>query len=186
MLLPLDYFQKPTLEISKNLLGKFLIRKIGKKMHTGMITEVEAYIGMEDKACHAARGKTTRNQVMFETGGVWYVYFVYGMYWMLNIVTEKKEFPAAILIRGIKTEEEHFNGPGKLTRHLKIDKQLNGLPATAETGLWIEDQGLHIPSKNIHQGKRIGINYAGEWKDKPWRFYIRTLIPKSYSIPFQT
>lgn len=170
--LTLDFFHRPTLEVSHDLLGKFLVRKNGRQKLVGMVTEVEAYVGIQDKACHATRGKTERNRVMFEEGGIWYVYFVYGMYWMLNIVTEKKEFPAAILIRGIQVKDQHFNGPGKLTRFLKINKNFNEMPALPQTGLWFEDQGIKIPSKNIRRGKRIGIGYAGIWKHKPWRFYL--------------
>ncbi|HBQ21845.1 MAG: hypothetical protein A2Z91_05590 [Deltaproteobacteria bacterium GWA2_38_16] len=172
MILSLDFFKRPTLEICPELLGKFLIRKIGKKEISGFVTEAEAYVGMDDKACHAARGKTKRNAVMFEPGGIWYVYLCYGMYWMLNIVTEEKDFPAAILIRGIKTVEKHFNGPGKLTTSFQINKGLNGKSATPQSGLWFEDRGVSLSSKDIKQGKRIGINYAGSWQHKPWRFFI--------------
>ncbi len=167
-----DFFHRPTLDISHDLLGKFLVRKKGNQCLRGQVTEVEAYVGMEDKACHAAKGKTERNKVMFEEGGIWYVYLVYGMYWMLNIVTEEKDFPAAILIRGVKTEKAHFNGPGKLTRFLKIDNKFNGKQALPEVGLWFEDQGVKVSSKHIRQGKRIGIGYAGQWQHKPWRFYL--------------
>lgn len=170
--LSLDFFNRPTLEICPDLLGKFLVRKSGVKQYSGMVTEVEAYIGMEDKACHAAKGKTKRNSVMFEEAGVWYVYLCYGMYWMLNIVTEQKDFPAAILIRGVKTQDKNLNGPGKLTKNLKIDKKFNGKLAMPKTGLWFEDRGISIPTKEIVQAKRIGVNYAGRWAHKPWRFCL--------------
>ena len=91
---------------------------------------------------------------------------------MLNILTEKKEFPAAILIRGFWTEKKHYNGPGKLTKFLKIDKTLNGTFAEPKTGLWFEDEGYKVSKKEIRTGKRIGIGYAGEWQHKPWRFYF--------------
>lgn len=173
MILQKDFFCRPTLEIAPELLGKCLIRKYRGKYLSGMVTEVEAYVGVEDKACHAARGKTQRNKVMFEEGGVWYVYLCYGMYWMLNIVTEKKGLPAAILIRGVQYEKNHLNGPGKLTRGFYIDKKLNEKRALPQTGLWFKDQGINIKPKEIQTGKRIGISYAGEWQHKPWRFYIK-------------
>ena len=172
MVLTSDFFHRATLKVAPELLGKTLVRKFGKKISSGLVTEVEAYVGMEDKACHAAKGKTPRTKVMFEKGGTWYVYLCYGMYWMLNIVTEKKEFPAAILIRGFWTEKKHYNGPGKLTKFLKIDKTLNGASAEPKTGLWFEDEGYKVSKKEIRRGTRIGIGYAGEWQHKPWRFYF--------------
>jgi len=167
-----DFFNRPTLEICPELLGKFLVRKKRGQVLCGLVTEVEAYVGMEDKACHAAKGKTERNKVMFEEAGLWYVYLVYGMYWMLNIVTESKDFPAAILIRAIKTDQAHLKGPGKLTKTLFIDKRFNGRRAQLETGLWFEDRGVRVSPKQIKQGKRIGIGYAGRWQHKPWRFFL--------------
>ena len=97
-----SFFNRPTLLVTKELLGKFLVRKVGVKEISGMITEVEAYIGPEDQASHASRGRTPRTEVMYGKPGYWYVYLIYGMHYCLNIVTEKKEYPAAILIRGIK------------------------------------------------------------------------------------
>ena len=190
MILTPEFFNRPTLEICPELLGKFLVRSVGSKQLSGMVTEVEAYVGMEDKACHAAKGKTPRNSTLFEEAGHWYVYLCYGMYWMLNIVTEQKDFPAAILIRGIhldapldagRSDEKHLNGPGKLTKNLGIDKKFNRKLATPQTGLWFEDRGIQIPTQQIKQGKRIGINYAGAWKHKPWRFYL-TFVHKSQTI----
>ncbi len=175
LILSPHFFNRSTLEVCPELLGKYLIRSKGNQEFSGIVTEVEAYIGMEDKACHAAKGKTKRNQVMFEDAGTWYVYLCYGMYWMLNIVTEAKDFPAAILIRGVQTGTAHHNGPGKLTKNLKIDKTFNGKVAMPENNLWFEDRGIKIPKNKILQGKRIGINYAGIWKHKPWRFYISHL-----------
>ena len=91
---------------------------------------------------------------------------------MLNIVTEEKDFPAAILLRGIQTDQSHLNGPGKLTQTLRINKRFNGKLALPQTGLWFEDRGVSVLSKQIKQGKRIGIHYAGVWKHKPWRFFL--------------
>ncbi len=131
-----------------------------------MITEVEAYDGPHDKASHASKGKTPRTEVMFGEPGVFYIYFIYGMYNMLNIVTGARDYPAAVLIRGV----EGISGPGKLTRELSIDRTLNGLKVNKKSGLWIEDRGVVIVPKQIQKTPRIGIAYAGEWKDKPYRF----------------
>ncbi|MBI4041017.1 MAG: DNA-3-methyladenine glycosylase [Deltaproteobacteria bacterium] len=171
-ILPLEFFNRPTLEIMPTLLGKYLVRNEGAVLREGMVTEIEAYIGTEDKACHAAKGKTERTQVMFEPAGTWYVYLCYGMYWMLNIVTEAKDFPAAILLRGLWQEGRHYDGPGKLTRYFEIDRSLNGKPATPASGLWFEDRGRSISAKAIQRAKRVGIAYAGKWQHKLWRYYI--------------
>lgn len=163
-----DFFNRPTLKVARELLGKFLVRKIGGKTTAHMITDVEAYVGYRDRASHASRGKTARNAPMFGSAGHWYVYFTYGMHWMLNIVTEKKEYPAAILIRGI----EGVSGPARITKFLKIDKRLNGKPVLRRSGLWIEDRGVKIAPRMVKRGKRIGVDYAGEWKNKLWRFFL--------------
>ncbi|MFY9461717.1 MAG: DNA-3-methyladenine glycosylase [Candidatus Sungiibacteriota bacterium] len=164
-----QFFDRPTLKVAKELLGKFLVRKVGRREIAGMITEVEAYVGQEDKASHASRGETPRCRVMFGEAGNWYLYFTYGMHWMLNIVTERKGYPAAVLIRGTSD----IYGPGRLTKFLHVDKSFNGKPAKKDVGLWIEDRGAKIPKLAIRSGKRIGVEYALEpWKNKPWRFYI--------------
>ena len=136
-----------------------------------MITEVEAYDGPNDLAAHASRGRrTTRNEIMYEVGGVWYIYFVYGMYEMLNIVTREPGYPAAILIRGVLG----YNGPGKLTKALGITRAHHGKRAMKSSGLWIEDRGTIIRPKDIARTPRIGIGYAGEvWTAKPWRFVLK-------------
>ena len=165
-----DFFEnKNTAKTAQNLLGKFLVRKIGRKTVVYMITEVEAYCGLEDKASHAHRGKTNRNEPMFGSAGNWYVYLIYGMYQMLNIVTGPKNYPAAILIRGL----EGGNGPGKLTKRLKINKVLNNKKAVPKNGLWIEDRGVKIKKKDIKKSARIGVGYAGPvWSKKKLRFFI--------------
>lgn len=167
------FYKRNTVTVARCLLGKVLVRKIGNKEIAGMITEVEAYDGFYDKASHASRGKTERNSAMFGDGGVWYVYLVYGMHEMLNIVTREHGYPAAILIRSILIDGvSHMktNGPAKLTKHLKIGRRLNGKLAAKISGLWIEDRGYK--PKKIFKGKRIGVDYAGAWKHKLWRFYI--------------
>lgn len=173
------FFNRDAAIVAKELLGKYLVRKINDKEIALMITEVEVYDGFEDKASHAHRGKTKRNEVMFGDAGRFYVYLVYGMHWMLNVVTGEKDYPAAVLIRGV----EGFDGPAKLTKFLKIDKKFNGkkanLPATAlaeegkETGLWIEDRGIDIKKKDIKSTPRIGVGYAGPiWSKKHYRFLL--------------
>ncbi|MBU6414970.1 DNA-3-methyladenine glycosylase [Patescibacteria group bacterium] len=168
-ILPQKFFNRPTLRVAEELLGKFLIRRIGAQTISAMITEVEAYVGPDDKASHALRGKTKRTEVMFGKAGYWYPYLIYGMYYCLNIVTEKKEYPAAILIRSV----ECVTGPGRVCRYFKIDKRFNAMPANKKTGLWIEDREVVTPSRAIKRGKRIGVDYAGKWKHKLWRLYIK-------------
>lgn len=133
-----------------------------------MITEVEAYDGFNDKASHASRGQTERNKVMFGKAGYWYVYFTYGMHWMLNIVTGAKNYPAAILIRAT----DKVSGPGRLTKFLYIDKKLNSKIASCKSGLWIEDRGVVISKSKIKKAPRIGVAYAKEWAEKPYRFIL--------------
>lgn len=160
-----SFFKRATLIVARALLGKYLVRKIGNQRIAVKIMEVEAYDGLRDKASHAFRGKTERNAVMFGEGGHWYVYFVYGMHWMLNIVTGKAGYPAAVLIRGV----EKAAGPAKLTKFLKIDKKFNGKEAALRSGLWIEDRGEIVST--CERAKRIGVDYAGPvWSKKQYRF----------------
>ncbi|MBI3046634.1 MAG: DNA-3-methyladenine glycosylase [Candidatus Harrisonbacteria bacterium] len=190
--LPKKFFHnKNTTLIAKNLLGKFLVRRYRKKIKAYLITEIEAYDGPKDKASHAHRGKTERNKIMFGPAGCWYVYFTYGMHWMLNIVTGPKNYPAAVLIRSVipsvtpmVTPKQFiqlsssslitgYNGPGRLTKALNIDKKMNGKIADKKSGLWIEDMGVKIRPSQIKKGLRIGVAYAGPtWSKKKWRFYI--------------
>jgi len=176
-----NFFDRPTLVVAKQLLGKFLIRKIGSRKIVGMITEVEAYVGFEDKASHASRGLTERTKVMFGKPGQWYVYMIYGMYHCLNVVTERRGFPAAVLIRSIALIKYGGNygsptsvvaGPGRVCKHFQIDRKVNKKVASRRGGLWIEDGGIKISSGMIRKGKRIGVDYAGVWKNKLWRFYL--------------
>ncbi len=165
-----DFFNRDTKKVARELLGKFLVRRIGKKEISGMITEVEVYDGLRDKASHASRGKTARNEIMFGEAGYFYVYFTYGMHFMLNIVTREHGYPAAILIRG--TDE--VSGPGRLTKQFGIDKKLNGKLASRSSGLWFEDRGIKISPKKIKRTPRIGIDSAGPiWSQKPLRFSIK-------------
>lgn len=162
------FFRRPALRVAEDLLGKYICGS-GSPVDCLLITEVEAYVGPEDKASHASRGKTSRNEPMFGEAGVWYVYLCYGMHWMLNIVTGPKDFPAAVLIRGT----ENIKGPGKVTKVFGIDKRFNGKPATKSTGLWIEDRGIKIKKSAVLKTPRIGIPYAEEWREKPYRLLIK-------------
>lgn len=164
-----EFFERNTLKVAENLLGKYLVRKVGGKEIALRINEVEAYDGFDDKASHAHKGKTERNKVMFGEAGNWYVYLVYGMHNMLNIVTDKEHYPAAILIRGAGD----ISGPGRLTKFLKIDKKLNGKKASVQTGLWFEDRGELADKKKIKRTARIGVDYAGLiWAEKDYRFVL--------------
>jgi DNA-3-methyladenine glycosylase len=162
------FYDRPVLDVGQELLGKYLVRQVGDVVDARMIVETEAYDGPNDKACHAYKGRTPRTDVMFGEAGHWYVYFVYGMHHMLNIVTGPVGYPAAVLIRGV----EGINGPGRVTKQLSIYKDLNTKKAARESGLWIEDRGVAINSDHILHTPRIGIAYAEEWADKPYRFVL--------------
>jgi DNA-3-methyladenine glycosylase len=166
------FFERDVLQVAPDLVGKILVRKDGDKLAAYSITEVEAYKGIEDEASHARFGKTSRNQVMFGTGGTVYVYLIYGMYWMLNVVTGPFGEAQAVLIRGI----EGYSGPGKLTKALKIDKSFYGEDLITSGRIWIENQAVKTA---VRQLPRHGIDYAGEpWKSMPWR-YIRVQPPQT-------
>ena len=202
------FFNRNTVLVAQELLGKYLVRKIpstssgqAAKIIKARITETEAYCGTRDLACHASRGLTERTKVMFGPAGFSYVYMIYGVYHCLNIVTEKEGNPSAVLIRAAVIQNAKFktqndssldkpvdnrlaksvihrfkfknklNGPGKLCRELKIDRKLNNIDITKSDLLWVEDGEVMIKKHQIKKGKRIGVDYAGKWKDKLWRFY---------------
>jgi DNA-3-methyladenine glycosylase len=166
--LPQAFFNRKTLRVARELIGKYLVREIDGKIIRQKITETEAYVGPHDLACHSSRGKTERNKIMFCEAGTIYVYFTYGMHYMLNIVTEAEDFPSAVLIRG--TEE--VSGPARLTKFLKIDKNLNGSKLGRKSGLWIEN-APEVSARNIRRTARIGVAYAKEgWAEKPYRFLL--------------
>lgn len=167
------YFAQPTLRVARSLIGKYLVRVIDGRMLAGKIIEVKAYVGSEDKACHASKGRTQRTGVMFGPGGVAYVYLIYGMYHCLNVVTEREEFPSAVLIRAIEIDGELIDGPGRLCRALQIDRRLNYADLTAGESLWFEDRGILVERGDVEAHPRIGIDYAGEWAKKLWRFRLR-------------
>ncbi|MFO7657534.1 MAG: DNA-3-methyladenine glycosylase [Bacteroidales bacterium] len=161
-----DFFKQDVLTVAPLLLGKYIVTLNNGITEKFIITEVEAYRGEEDLACHASKGRTKRNGIMYAEGGHIYVYFIYGMYWMLNIVTGEKDNPQAVLIRGIN----RFDGPGKLTRRLKIDGSFYGEDLVASNRIWIEN---NMARGEIVTGPRIGIDYAGDyWKNMPWRYNL--------------
>jgi DNA-3-methyladenine glycosylase len=161
-----DFYVRDVLDVAPEMPGKNLVIKLNDgSVSKFKITEVEAYRGSEDKACHASKGRTARTEIMFEEGGRLYIYFIYGMYWMLNIVTGEKDFPQAVLIRGV----EGYPGPGKLTKSLGINRSFYGEDLVLSERIWVEDAGFICSVKN---SPRIGIDYAGEyWKSRPWRYY---------------
>lgn len=166
------FFERDVLQVAPELIGKILVRKDEDKLAAYIITEVEAYKGIEDEASHARFGMTSRNQIMFGAGGGVYVYLIYGMYWMLNVVTGPYGEAQAALIRGI----EGYSGPGKLTKALKIDQSFYGEDLTSSGRIWIEN---HPEKTEFRQLPRYGIDYAGEpWKSMPWR-YIRVQPPRT-------
>lgn len=175
------YFSRPTVQVARSLIGKYLVRAIDGREIAGRIVEVEAYVGGEDKACHASKGRTPRTEVMFGPGGIAYVYLIYGMYHCLNVVTEREECPAAVLIRAIEVDGALIDGPGRLCRALQIDRSLNRHDLTIQESLWFEERGDRVPRRLINTFPRIGVDYAGEWAKKPWRFRLdlpRPSIPR--------
>ncbi|MBI2996135.1 MAG: DNA-3-methyladenine glycosylase [Candidatus Melainabacteria bacterium] len=173
-LLKCSFFERPTLTVAPELLGKTIVlRGKNKKERLGIIVEVEAYT-KDDPACHAARGKTPRNEVMFSHGGYSYVYFIYGMYHCLNFVTEKKGIPGAVLIRALEIPNHDdvriASGPGKLCEHLKITKAHNNINCCNEDSPLIVVNNPYYKNFSIVQAKRIGIREAAHL---PWRWYIK-------------
>jgi DNA-3-methyladenine glycosylase len=163
-----DFHSRNTVALARRLLGTWLVAVDEEGVeHRHRICEVEAYHGEEDRACHASKGRTARTEVMYAAGGVWYVYLCYGIHELLNLVTGPAGQPSAILIRGV----EGITGPGRLTRALGITRRFNALPAGRVTGLWLEDDGWRPPTRAVRATPRIGVDYAGEWAAKPWRFY---------------
>ena len=173
--LPRTYFNRPTLTVARSLIGKYLVRSIDGRMLAGKIVDVEAYVGPQDKACHASKGRTQRTDVMFGPGGIAYVYLIYGMHHCLNVVTERKEFPSAVLIRAIEIDGKLIDGPGRLCRALRIDRRLNRVDLTTGESLWFEDRGVLVERGDVGTHPRVGVDYAGEWAKKPWRFRLRTV-----------
>ena len=181
------FYIRPTLKVAQELLGKYLVRKIGRKKIIGKIIETEAYIGPKDKASHAYKGKITkRNKAEYLIGGHIYIYLVYGMYYQLNISTYKEGKPECVLIRAVepiikfKNEKEKkkilklADGPGKVCRFFKLDKSFYGEDLTKSKRIWLEDWGVKIKKNQIKRTARIGIDYAGPyWSKIKWRFVLK-------------
>ena len=164
MIIGFDFYARPAFEVAPELLGKLLCRNINKNIVKLRITETECYYGEDDSACHAHKGVTERTRIMYENGGLAYIYLCYGLHNMLNIVTGVKGFPEAVLIRGAG----EFDGPGKLTKALKIDRNLNWENLINSGNLWLEDDGVKFSFK---ADRRIGIAYAREIdRNRLWRY----------------
>jgi len=185
--LPQNFFARDAVTVARNLLGKPLLRSHRGETLGGIIVETEAYLGEDDSACHASRGCTPRTKVMYEAAGHYYIYLIYGMYHMLNIVTGEQGHPQAVLIRALQpvhgvepmqelrggvTEKRLCDGPGKLCQALGIDRKLNALSVESHA-LWLEDAPL--PEEGlILATPRVGIGYASEEdQQKPWRFILQ-------------
>jgi DNA-3-methyladenine glycosylase len=187
--LPRDFFARPTLQVARQLLGMRLVRLEDGQRIVGIILEAEAYRGEEDLGCHCRHGRTRRTQVMYGLPGCAYVYFTYGMHWMLNFVTEEEGFPAAVLIRAIQPvagqeliaarrlgqpPQRWADGPAKLCQALHIDGHLNGADLCAPEAVLFVEEGAPFPDSSVTNGPRVGLNSVPEpWRSIPWRFKVR-------------
>ena len=184
-ILPRDFYNRPTLTVARELIGARLVRVLDGVQLVGLIIETEAYISEKDLACHAKAGLTPRTTPMYGKPGHAYVYFTYGHHWMLNTVTEREGFPAAVLIRAIQPIEgvevmsarrngRDTFGPGKLTQAMGITRSENNADLTGTaSSLWIE-AGHVIPNKIVTKCPRVGLNNTPEpWLSKPWRFLVK-------------
>ncbi len=162
------FFDRPTLDVARELLGKQLCRRLDSgKIIRARICETEAYDGFDDRASHASKGPTTRNVVMFGPPGRAYIYLCYGVHWLLNITTREKGYPAAVLIRAV----EGVEGPGRLTKHFQITSSFSDQLLTRVGGLWVAAVDDEISAAEIIATPRVGVDYAGaEWAAMPWRF----------------
>lgn len=186
-----EFYMRDAVTTAKELLGKIIVKKrVDGKIFSGRITEVEAYMGVVDKASHSyGNRRTKRTEVMYKEGGFSYVFLIYGMYDCFNVIVSHKGNPEAVLIRGVeplenkelmsaerkvKKEKDISNGPGKLTKALGITRADNGEDLVTSDTIWLEDDGYIV--ENIIETTRIGIDYAEEDALKPWRFYIKDNI----------
>lgn len=163
-----DFYSQDVLLVAPMLLGAFICVDNGYSINRLRIVEVEAYRGEEDLACHASKGRTKRTEIMYHKGGKVYVYLIYGVHWMFNVVAGKENDPQAVLIRGV----EECVGPGRVGRLLGVNKKHYGIDLSISNNIWIE-RGSGVNEHLIKRTTRIGIDYAGEeWKNKKWRYLI--------------
>ena len=165
-----DFYRRPAIEVAPDLIGKILVRRLDGREHRARIVETEAYVGCHDLACHASKGRTRRTEVMFGPGGHAYVYFIYGMYDMFNIVTSVEGDAQAVLVRAAEPLdgwEADLSGPGKLTRAMDITRSQNGIDLTGEELFLLSDPSYQ---PRINTAERVGVDYAKEWKDALLRF----------------
>lgn len=173
--LPMSFYVRPALDVARELLGQHLVVEGAQGRKVGRIVEVEAYIGPQDLACHASKGRTARTEVLFGPPGHAYVYLIYGMYHLFNVVTEVEGFPAAVLVRGVEPVEgfapgARLDGPGKLSRSMGIDRRHhNRLPLDGPP-LYLT-AGAPVPEAKVARGPRIGVDYAGPWAQEPFRLW---------------
>ena len=167
------FFGRSTVEVARDLIGCYLVRKRDVKTARYLITETEAYDGTKDRACHASKGRTKRTEVLFGKPGHIYIYFTYGMHWLLNFVVGPEDYPAGVLIRGVRDPAgTDINGPARVTKTLKLDGSFNGKLASKTSGLWVEKGGA-VNSNRVKRLSRVGIDYAGPvWAKKKWRFLL--------------
>lgn len=176
--LPHGFYDRPTVEVAIDLLGRRLVRVLDGRRCSGRIVETEAYVGPDDRASHASRGRTKRTEVMFGPPGYAYVYLIYGQHDCLNAVTEAAGFPAAVLIRALEPDagvEGRTDGPGRLCRALQIDRRLDGAALFGDV-LFVEagsrPSWQATPTGPVQRGPRVRVGYAGEWAARPWRFWL--------------
>jgi DNA-3-methyladenine glycosylase len=171
--LGIDFYQRDVLVVAKDLLGQLIVRNIDGEVKNAIITETEAYRGEEDLACHARFGRTKRTQMLYDRAGLVYVYLIYGMYWLINVVTGDEDQPQAVLLRGIYDQDNQtqITGSGKVGRWLKVDKSFYGEDLVASNRIWFETRVGEKPK--VESKERVGVDYAGEWAKKKWRFFMR-------------
>ena len=186
--LPESFFSRDTVQVARELIGKRLVRIEGNHRISGIILETEAYRGEEDLACHCRAGRTPRTEIMYGPAGCVYIYFIYGMYWLLNLVTEAEGSPGAVLIRGLapkegrqiiarrrgnQPEKSWTNGPGKICIALGIVGEMNGLnTCIPDAPIFVED-GQTLDPGLISAEPRVGIGSVPEpWRSIPWRFVV--------------
>jgi DNA-3-methyladenine glycosylase len=187
-----NFYNRPTVDVARDLLGRTLVHQSGAGRLAGRIVETEAYSGFDDEASHGYRGKTERNAVMFGTPGFSYVYFIYGNYWMMNVVSRPHgaDYPGAVLIRALEPLEglelmasnrpgqpqrDWTNGPGKLTLAMNIDARHSGIDLTTMDSPLFLETGQPVPDTNVATGPRVGLGrrVSEPWLSKAWRFWIQ-------------